>query len=106
MKIKRLAAIVLLLMSIFLYSATAAKDRTPEPLNYENAVKFFRETLKERPLKVHQRCAVFFDGASRVQQKKRGQTATLRNASAIRPVDSKEFVGAVVRIAEQSRQIR
>jgi hypothetical protein len=62
MKIKPLAAIALLLMSIFLYSATAAKDRTPEPFNYENAVKFFHETLKERPLKVHQRCAVFFDG--------------------------------------------
>jgi hypothetical protein len=44
-------------------AATAsAKRATAGQLSYENAVKFFRETLKERPLKVHQRCAVFFEG--------------------------------------------
>jgi hypothetical protein len=41
---------------------TSGKPTPIEQLSYQNAVKFFRESLKERPLKVHQRCAVFFEG--------------------------------------------
>ena len=41
---------------------TTAKSTSTEQLNYQNVVSFFRESLKERPLKVHQRCAVFFEG--------------------------------------------
>jgi len=37
-------------------------SRPAKQLSYDNAVRFFKETLKERPLKVHQRCAVFFEG--------------------------------------------
>jgi hypothetical protein len=62
MKTNALVTIVLLVISTSSYSATASNHSTLEPLNYEHAVKFFRETLKERPLKVHQRCAVFFEG--------------------------------------------
>ena len=37
-------------------------SRPVRQLSYDNAIRFFKETLKERPLKVHQRCAVFFEG--------------------------------------------
>ena len=70
---KRLIYLIPVLWVSFACATLAASNRTPSDstnaspqptkrLSYENAIKFFKETLKERPLKVHHRCAVFFEG--------------------------------------------
>lgn len=62
MKARLIYLVAVAVISASLCSASAVTERSSESLSYENAVKFFRETLREQPLKVHKRCAVFFEG--------------------------------------------